>query len=132
MMTFLLFAQAAAAPALPPLPMPETEPSAAVSEEIVVIGEAMKTWKGGVYKKDGQLACRIRKSSGDEAIDTIRCGAMLRCYAPIVPQLDAIAAMDLSREERSRRMQPVVETTVPCVEQASEAGIRMLAELRAG
>ena len=124
-----LIAQAAA---LAPLPLPDAAPSAAVASEIASIEQAMENWQGGVYKKDGQLACRISRSSGDEAIDAIQCGAMLRCYAPVAARLDAIAALDVDRDERARQMRPVVATTRPCIAQASKAGVRMLAEQRAG
>lgn len=125
-LAFVLMAQAATAD----LPVPEGPPSEAVSEQITVIGERLKTFKGGVYKKDGQLTCRIEASTGDEAIDMVRCGAMLRCFAPRAAELDTIAASDAPRAERNRRMQAIAEAAQPCLEEASAAGVRMLAEQR--
>ena len=125
-LTFAMFAQAAAAE----LPVPQGPPTEAVAEQITVIGKRLKTWKGGVYKKDGKLTCRITQSSGDKDVDMVRCGAMLRCYAPKAEELDAIAASDAPKADRNRKMQAVAEATIPCVEEASEAGVRMLAEER--
>lgn len=121
-----LLTQAAAAE----LPVPQGPPSEAVAAEIEVIGKQLETFRGGVYKKDGKLTCRIAKSSGDEAVDMVRCGAMLRCYAPKVEALDAIAASDAPKDERNREMQAIVAATQPCVTEASAAGVRMLAEQR--
>lgn len=122
-----LLAQAAA-----DLPVPQGPPSAAVAAEMKAIGQKLETFRGGVYKKDGKLTCRIAASSGDKAIDMVRCGAMLRCYAPRADELDAIAASAAPKAERSRKMQAVVASTQPCVTDASAAGVRMLAEERAG
>ena len=126
-LTFAIFAQAGVVD----LPVPQGPPTEAVAEQITIIGRRLETFNGGVYKKDGKLTCRIARSSGDKAVDMIRCGAMLRCYAPKADELDAIAASDASKADRNRKMQAVAEATMPCVEEASEAGVRMLAEQRA-
>ena len=121
-----VLAQAAAAD----LPVPHGPPTEPVAEQIVVLGEKLKTWKGGVYKKDGKLTCRITQPSGDKNVDMVRCGAMLRCYAPKAAALDAIAASDESRKARNLKKQAIAQETMPCVEEASAAGVRMLAEKR--
>ena len=103
----------------------------AVAQEIVVIGEKLKDWKGGVYKKDGRLTCRTEESSGDLGVDTIRCAAMVKCYAPRVEELDRIANEDSPRAERNAKMQVIAEEVVPCIEAAEEEGTRLLATARA-
>ena len=130
----LLLAQAAAASpaALPPLPTFDAPPSEAVAEEIVVIGRRMEEWKGGLASKDGRLTCLTRKSSGDADVDAIRCGAMLRCFAPEQAEFARLAALDIPRKERDAKMQAHAETLVPCMDAAHEAGMRYLAESRAG
>lgn len=134
-MSFLaafLVAQAAAVPATaPPLPVFADPPTEKVAEEIVVIGRKLRTWKGGVYNRDGKLTCRIKKSTGDKDIDAIRCGAMLRCIAPAQMEFDRIAALDIPKTDRNRRMQALAERLQPCVEASHEAGMRYLAEARA-
>ena len=131
----LLLAQAATPaavdPAAPsPLPAFDTPPSEAVAEEILVIGRKMAAWKGGVYKKDGRLACRIRESSGEDAVDAIRCGAMLRCFATEEAEFDRIAGLSLPTKERNRMMQALAQTLTPCLDAAHDAGMRFLAESR--
>lgn len=123
-----LLAQAAAPATPPPLP----PPSAEVAQEIVVIGTRAKTWRGGMTKRDGRLVCRTKQSTGDREIDAVRCGAMLRCAAPHVAEMDRIAASDLAREERNRQLTAIITGTMPCMDEAGRVGIRMLAEQREG
>ncbi len=118
--------------AVPALPTPQGPPTEAVAEQIVQIETRMERFEGGVYKKDGKLTCRIAQSSGDKDVDMVRCGAMLRCLAPRADELDAIAASDAPPADRNRRMQGVVAAAQPCVKDANAAGVRMLAEKRAG
>ncbi|WFL78604.1 hypothetical protein P7228_05955 [Altererythrobacter arenosus] len=125
----LLFASLLVLQAGSPAPAPQVSPE--VSDQALVIGERLKTWKGGLYKKDGQLTCRIEKSTGDPEIDAIRCGALLRCFGPNAEKMDAIAGSDLPREDRNRRMQELAQATKPCLEGAHKAGTMFLAEKRA-
>ncbi len=120
----LLLAQAGAnAAQLPP-------PSAAVAENITVIGSRLDDWKGGVYKRDGKLTCRIEESSGDTEIDMIRCGAMIRCFTPMTETMDAVAQADLPTRERNRQLSHLAQSAQPCLDAAHKIGVRMLAEKR--
>lgn len=123
-----LLAQAAAPATPPPLPPPTAE----VAKEIVVVGNRAKSWRGGLTKRDGKLVCRTRTSTGDREIDAMRCGAMLRCFAPRAAQMDRIAASDLPAEEKNRQYKAVGDGAVPCLEEADAVGIRLLAEQRKG
>lgn len=123
-----LLAQTAAPATPPPLPPPTAE----VAEEIVVVGRKAMAWRGGLTKRDGKLVCRTRKTTGDRAIDAVRCGAMLRCFAPRVAEMDRIAASDLPKQERERRYKAVSDGAIPCLEEADAVGIRLLAERRKG
>lgn len=114
------------------LPIPATPTSQPVADEIVVISEKLEEWKGGVYNDEGQLKCRIKQSTGDPEIDAIRCGAMLRCFAPHREGFATIAASELSAEDKREQMQELAESLQPCLDKAHEAGIRYLAEQRAG
>ncbi len=109
-------------------PQPQVSPE--VSDQMLVIGEQLKSWKGGIYKREGKLTCRTTASTGDPEIDAIRCGALIRCFGPNADKMDAIAASGLSKEERNRRMQALTEATKPCVNQAHRAGTMFLAERR--
>ena len=113
------------------LPVPAGPPTEEVAGQIAQIEARMERWKGGVYKKDGKLTCRTTQPSGDEEVDVIRCGAMLRCLAPEADALDAIAQSEAPEADRNRRMQAIVAAAQPCVTDANAAGVRMLAERRA-
>ncbi|PZT86607.1 MAG: hypothetical protein DI637_10380 [Citromicrobium sp.] len=120
-----LLAQAAATePADPPS---ETE----VAEHSATIEASLDKWKGGIYKKDGKLTCRIEQSSGDEAVDLLRCGAMVGCYSPKADRLDAIAASGDAKEEQIAQMRAISAEVQPCLAKAHEQGVRRLAVLRA-
>ena len=122
----LVMAQAAAPEAKAEPPSEED-----VAREIVAINRTLDKWKGGIFKQDGKVTCRMQASSGDEAVDILRCGAMVGCYTPHVDRLDAIAASDATREEKQAEMQAVTDEVQPCVEQAHRQGVRRLAIVRA-
>ena len=48
-----------------------------IATEMVAINRTMDKWKGGIFKQDGKLTCRMNVSSGDQAVDILRCGAMV-------------------------------------------------------
>ena len=114
----------AAAPAAAPVP--------AEAEEIVVIGERLKEWRGTWGSKKGVLACRTTRSTGDAAIDAVGCQALVSCASPMVPRFTAIAAAKLSKAERQRRMDAASQAMLPCLKEARESGIAALAAQRAG
>lgn len=123
----------AAALLLVAAPTAASVPTAEVANEIVVIGRKLeKTWRGTLAKTDGQLACRTTRSTGDRAIDAIGCETMVTCTRAIEPQMDALAAADLRKSERRRRMQALMQTTVPCMTGHRQEAIARLAVSRAG
>lgn len=129
MLTPFLFALAqAAAPAAAAKAPPSEE---AIAAEVVAINKVLDKWKGGIYRKDGKLTCRMQQSSGDEAVDLLRCGAMVGCYAPKAEELDAIAASDATEEERVTQMKAITEAAQSCLADAHRQGVRRLAEVRA-
>ena len=115
----------AAAPAAAP-------PGPDVGNEIVVIARKLKTWRGVLRQVDGELVCRTTKTSRDRAIDAIGCEAMVACYTPLQPELDRIAASDLRRAEKTRRMTEMAQSAFPCLDQRHEAAVARLAAQRAG
>ncbi len=103
----------------------------AVAKEMVAINRTLDKWKGGVYKNEGKITCRMETSSGDQAVDLLRCTAMVKCYAPRVDDLDAIANADLPLEERKEQMQAVMDDVEPCIAEAHRDGVRRIATVRA-
>ncbi|WP_435199832.1 hypothetical protein [Qipengyuania sp. 902] len=124
----LMLASSGAAAAQDTAPQPQTE----VEEQIVVIGERMHTWNGGLAKVDGKLTCRTKKSSGDEMVDAIRCGAMLTCMGELAPQIDEVMASDIARKEKQAQVQAIAEGAVPCMDAYHKTAVMRLAQSRAG
>jgi hypothetical protein len=99
---------------------------------MVVIARKLKDWKGGVSKVGGQMVCKTSKSSGDKAIDAIRCGAMLSCLKPLEPRIDALMGSDLAQGEKRRGFQKILTGIEPCLETYANAATERLARQRVG
>lgn len=123
-MSLLLALLAATPAAVPP-------PTAAVAREIVVIGQKLKSWKGGVSKVDGRMVCRTGKSTGDKALDAIRCGAMLTCMKPLEARVDALMASDRTQGEKRRAFDRLLSGIEPCLADYEAAAVTRLAEAKA-
>ena len=103
-----------------------------VDDQIVVIGERMHTWNGGLAKVDGKLTCRTKKGSGDEMVDAIRCGAMLTCMGELAPQIDEVMASEIARKEKQAQVEAIAEGAVPCMDAYHKTAVMRLAQSRAG
>jgi hypothetical protein len=119
-----LLAVQAAPVAPPPAQSPE------VAREIVVIAQKLKGWKGGVTKEGGRMVCRTKTSSGEKAVDAIRCGAMLSCMKPLEPRIDALMGSDRSRREKRDGFAAILKGIGPCLEDYEAAAVARLAEAR--
>lgn len=115
----------AATPLAPVSPAPE------VAQEIVVMGKKLKDWKGGVSKIGGRMVCKTRKSSGDKALDAIRCGAMLSCMKPLEPRIDALMGSKLALSEKKNRLASMMSGVETCAAKQEAAALARLAEDRA-
>ncbi len=124
----LMLAPSGALAAQDAAPAPQTE----VEEQIVVIGERMHAWNGGLAKVDGKLTCRTKTSSGDEMVDAIRCGAMLTCMGELAPQIDEVMASDIVRKEKQAQVEAIAEGAVPCMDAYHKTAVMRLAQSRAG
>ena len=101
-----------------------------VDDQIVVIGEKLKTWKGGVTKENGRLMCRTKESTGDKQLDAIRCGGMLTCIKPLEPRIDKLMSSDVSRLEKRDKFNAMLAGTKPCLDEYEDAAIARLAAER--
>lgn len=115
MLAALLFLQAT----------PVTNPADA--NEIVVLGERLKEWRGSFRVHDGQPACKTVRSSGDTAIDAIGCETMVQCMRPIIPQADAIFASVPEKAERERLLNELIKGQTGCLTEIRNAAIAKLA-----
>ena len=118
----------ALAQAATPAVAPRAESVATHAAEIY---RTLDKWKGGVYKKEGVITCRMKTSSGDQAVDLLRCTTMVKCYAPRVEDLDAIAASETTEEARISEMRKVMEEVQPCIEKEHREGVLRIATVRA-
>lgn len=102
------------------------------ADEIVVIGERLKAWRGKFGTKKGVASCRTTKSTGDREIDAIGCASMVTCLTPHAPQMQAIADMKLPRTERNRLLTEAMQPIGACVFERRGDAIAELAARRAG
>ncbi len=121
----LLALLVAATPLAPVSPTPE------VAQEIVVMAKKLKDWKGGVSKVGGKMICRTSKSSGDKALDAIRCGAMLSCMKPLEPHIDTLMGSKLALSEKKNRFAGMVSGVESCAAKQEAGALARLAEDRA-
>lgn len=106
-------------------PSPET-PDA----EIVVIGTRLKAWRGTFRSSGGKISCRTTRSTGDAGVDALGCETMVACLDPVAAQFDAIAEATKDKAERARRLDALLQTRVPCLNDTRQAGIARLAAER--
>ncbi len=106
---------------------PSEAPRAAeIEEEIVVVGNRLKAWRGRITPAGTGLRCVTATSSGDAEVDRIGCGAMVTCFTRDRATLTA---------EASRRRQPTEQSAAframgLCVRDYHDAATAALAERR--
>lgn len=111
-------------------PLAPVAPTPAVTQEIVVMGKKLKTWKGGVSKVGGRMICKTRTSSGDKALDAIRCGAMLTCMKPVEPRIDALMASAATTSEKKTGLAAMTSGVEKCAATYEAGAVARLAEDR--
>lgn len=125
MMSLLVLALAAAPPPVAAAP---------VDQEIEVIGDRLREWRGRWRLRGGAVTCKTTRSTRDRAIDAIGCDALVQCIAPITPQWAALEEAKLPRAELQTRANALLEEAKigDCVFEKREAGIAALAAARKG
>lgn len=111
-------------------PLAPASPTPTVAREIVVMGKKLKDWNGGVSKVGGRMVCKTKKSSGDKALDAIRCGAMLSCLKPLEPRIDTLMGSALPAGEKRKGFQGLLTGIEPCLETYAAGAVARLAEDR--
>ncbi len=107
-------------------PPPETQ----VAEEIVVIGEKMKTWRATMRLSKKGAECTVKVSTGDAAIDRIGCTAMEQCWPDFLPRFEATRAKDVTAADRKTRTAALNKELGTCVMAKRETAIAELADAR--
>ncbi len=98
--------------------------------EIVVIGRQLRDWRGTWRLRNGQVACRTIRSTGDAEIDRIGCQAMIICIAPKVAAITAITAETKDKATVQARINQVIQGQMTCLETERNQGIDTLAAAR--
>ncbi|WP_271079025.1 hypothetical protein [Aurantiacibacter sp. MUD61] len=120
----LLLAQAAAVPQDAP-PPPE------IQEEIRVMAERLGNSTINVRRRDGVFRCDVEVSTGDDALDAVRCDALRYCMMQVDPQVQALGELDLPRRERDARINELAQSVGPCSEDYEDAVLTRMAWERA-
>ncbi|MEE9434243.1 MAG: hypothetical protein V3V15_08400 [Sphingorhabdus sp.] len=116
--------------ATPPIAA-QTADNGSKDDAIIVIGEKLKRWSAKLKKKDGQLVCKIKKSTGDAAIDRIGCDAMTTCFPSVYSEENIVAFEALPKSERKAKQRLLNKQLTSCVFDSRATMIDELAELRA-
>jgi hypothetical protein len=109
---------------------PVAQPPA--ENEIEVIGNRLREWRGKWKTRKGVVSCRTTRSTGDKAIDAIGCDAMVQCVAPVARQWAALDDEKLSKDELNRRANAMLEEARigDCMTAKRDAAIAALAAAR--
>ncbi len=105
-------------------------PADAVAEEIVVIGEKMKTWRAAIRFGKKGTECTVKVSTGDAAIDRIGCAAMEQCWPDVAARFEATRAKGVTAADRKTQRAALNKELGTCVMARREAGIAELADAR--
>lgn len=121
----LLFATLALAAA-----QPAAEPPA--GDEIVVMANKLRDWRGTWRVRDGVVKCKTKRSTRDRAIDAVGCNALVMCMTPLVPQWQEIEGAKQSKADLERRLNDLLqsESVSDCFRTAREQGIAALVAAR--
>jgi hypothetical protein len=109
---------------------PVTEPPA--ENEIVVVGNKLREWRGNWRLRKGVVSCKTKRSTGDKAIDAIGCDAMVQCFGPLAPRFAALEGGKLPKDELRRQTDALLQEAAigVCLTAKREAGIAALVAAR--
>lgn len=109
----------------------QTVPNPETGEEIVVIGEKLKSWRAKVdFGKNG-ATCKIKQSTGDAEIDRIGCSAMEQCWPDFLPGFEATRAKGVAADDRKAKTEELNKALGTCVMAKRDTLIAELADKRA-
>lgn len=108
----------------------QAAPASATADEIVVIGEKMKAWQASIRFRKKGAECRIKRSTGDAAIDRIACAATEQCWPQFLPGFEAARAKGVAAAERNTKTAELNQALGACVVARRDALIAELADRR--
>jgi hypothetical protein len=98
--------------------------------DIAVLEAKLGKWKGRWGYNDDKFVCETTQSSGDSAVDSVGCSALITCLGPEGQRLNAIAQGAGSDKDRADGIQAIVHKSAPCVAEKRHSGLIALAQLR--
>jgi len=98
--------------------------------DISVLEAKLGTWKGRWGYNDDKFVCETTQSSGDSAVDSVGCSALITCLGPEGQRLNAIAQGAGNDKDRADEIQAIVRRSAPCVAEKRHDGLIALAQLR--
>lgn len=105
-------------------------PPVDTAEEIVVIGEKLKTWRAGIRFGKAGATCKIKTSTGDAEIDRIGCTAIEQCWPQFLSGFEATRAKGVAAEDRKAKTAELNQALGACVTAKRDALIADLADRR--
>jgi hypothetical protein len=109
-----------------------SDPVTARQDEIVVIGQKQKNWRGNLKHKKGVPFCKTTRSTGDKEIDKIGCDAMIICFPIHGSSLMKLAKQYKKKSEFNAAAKPIYAEMGNCVFKNRDQGISELADKRLG
>jgi hypothetical protein len=109
-----------------------SDPVTARQDEIVVIGQKQRNWRGNLKHKKGVPFCKTTRSTGDKEIDKIGCDAMIICFPIHSSSLMKLAKQYKKKSEFIAAAKPIYADMGNCVFKNRNQGISELADKRLG
>ena len=109
-----------------------SDPVTARQDEIVVIGQKQRNWRGNLKHKKGVPFCKTTRSTGDKEIDKIGCDAMIICFPIHGSSLMKLAKQYKKKSEFNAAAKPIYAEMGNCVFKNRNQGISELADKRLG
>ena len=109
-----------------------TDAKTAPSDEILVIAQKQKYWRGYLKYKQDIPSCKTKRSTGDKAIDQIGCDAMIACFPKHRDALSRLVQQYKKQSAFNEAAKPIYAEMGKCVVSNRDQGISELADKRLG
>lgn len=109
---------------------PVAHAAAKTAPDIAPLEKKLAGWKGRWGYNDSKFVCETTKTTGDSAVDSVGCRALVQCLGPEGQRLNAIAQGAGSDKDRADGIQAIVAKSAPCVAEKRHDGLIALAQLR--
>lgn len=101
------------------------------TDEVLVIGQKLQTWRASCRTEGAAFACRTKRSSGDREVDAIGERSMEACFPAIRPRYEASQAKGVTVAQRKAIMTAANDDYGRCMIKKRDTLISALADRRA-